>query len=138
MPSDLVFDVFFMYFHTLNHKKSQKLVYLMDFWKYWRKIGHFFAKNGPKIFKSRYLRNTFFRTSFLCRCYKHEIWPSYREKWSKKTFSDHFFKILSKSLLLGQKWQKNAKFGNFSPKKWTFWQNFEKVINKSFLDHFSL
>ena len=33
---------------------------------------------------------------------------------------------------------KNAKFGHFGPQKWTFWQNFEKVIPKSFLDHFSL
>ena len=56
----------------------------------------------------------------------------------KKVLMIYIFKILPKSPLLGPKMAKNVKFGHFGPQKWTFWKTFEKVIPKSFLDHFSL
>ena len=54
-----------MYFYTLNRKKITKPGIPNGFLEILKENRSFFAKNGPKIFNSRYLKNTFFRTSFF-------------------------------------------------------------------------
>ena len=63
MSPDFVFDGFSCTFTHLTIKITKTGI-PHGFLEILKENRPFFAKNGPNILKSRYLKNTFFRTSF--------------------------------------------------------------------------